>query len=64
MLFILSDSGIKLFKKLRQNQYVDIKLEFIRHTVIALIAVVFAVISSFIEIYISTNFLFFFKEIL
>lgn len=64
MLFILSDSGIKLFKKLRQNQYVDIKLEFIRHTVIALIALVFAVISSFIEIYVSTNFLFFFKEIL
>ncbi len=64
MLFILSDSGIKLFKKLRQNQYVDIKLEFIRHTVIMLITVVFSIVSSFIEVYVSTNFLYFFKEIL
>ena len=64
ILFILSDSGIKLYKKLRQSQYVNLKLEFMRHTAIALITVVFSVISSFIEIYISTNFLLFFKEFL
>ncbi len=64
MLFILSDSGIKLFKKLRQNQYVDIKFEFIRHTVISLLTLVIAIISSFVEVYVSTNFLYFFKEIL
>ncbi len=63
-LLILSDSGIKLYRNLRQNQYMNIKLEFLRHTVIALIIILFAIMASFIEIYISTNFLIFFKEIL
>lgn len=63
MIFILSESGIRLYKNLKQDVYVNMKKEFLRHTVIALITLVVSIISSFIEIYISTNFLIFFKEI-
>lgn len=64
MIFILSDSGIKLYKKIRQSQYVNIKLEIIKYMVIMLITIVVSIVSSFIEIYISTNFLLFLKEFL
>ncbi len=62
MLFVLSNSGIKLYKNLRQDKYVNMKLEFIRHTVIMLITGVVAIVASFVEVYISTNFLIFFKK--
>lgn len=64
MLFILSESGIKLYKNLKYDKYVNIKLEFLRHTVIMMITLVVAIVASFIEVYGSTNFLIFFKKIL
>ncbi len=64
MLFVLSNSGIKLYRNLRQNQYINIKLEFVRHTIIAIIVAIFSIVASFIEIYISTNILFFLKNFL
>ena len=64
MIFMLSNSGIKLYKNLREDKYVNMKFEFIRHTMIALIALAFSVIASFIEVYLSTNFLIFFKNFL
>lgn len=63
MIFILSESGIKLYRNLKKNRFSNVKVEFLRHTVILLISLVFSVISSFIEVYVSTNFLIFFKEI-
>ena len=62
MIFLLSESGIKLYQNLKQNHYVNIKLEFIRHTIILLITAVIAIVASFIEVYGSTNFLIFFKN--
>lgn len=62
MLFVLSNSGIKLYKNLRQDKYVNIKLELIRHTIIMLITLIVAIVASFVEVYISTNFLIFFKK--
>lgn len=62
MIFMLSNSGIKLYQNLKQDKYVNMKLEFIRHTVILLITLVVAIVASFIEVYISTNFLIFFKK--
>lgn len=59
---MLSESGIKLYKNLKQSQYVNIKFELVRHTIIALIASVVAIVASFIEVYASTNFLIFLKE--
>lgn len=64
MILILSESGIKLYKKLKQNMYTNIKLEFLRHTVIMLITLVISMVASFIEVYLSTNFLIFFKDFL
>lgn len=64
MLFILCESGIKLYKNLKYDKYVNRKIEFLRHTVIMLLTMVVAIIASFIEVYGSTNFLIFFKKIL
>ena len=63
ILFLLSESGIKLYTNLKKNRYLNVKVEFFRHTVIMVISLMFSIISSFIEIYVSTNFLIFFKEI-
>lgn len=61
--FILSESGIKLYNGIRKH-CINLKLEVIRHTLIMLISITLVVISSFIEVYISTNLLIFLKEFL
>jgi len=62
MIFMLSETGIKLYKNLKQGRYVNFKSEFIRHTIIMLITCIVSIIASFIEVYVSTNFLIFFKD--
>lgn len=59
---MLSISGIKLYQKLKQDKYVNMRIEFIRHTIILLITIVISILASFIEVYLSTNFLFFLKD--
>ncbi len=59
---MLSNSGVKLYKNLKQDPYMNIKLELVRHTVIMFMTLVVSVMASFIEVYISTNFLIFFKK--
>ena len=61
--FILCESGIKLYNGIRKH-CINLKLEVVRHTIIMLISMVLVVISSFIEVYASTNFLIFLKEFL
>lgn len=63
IIFIMSESGIKLYSDLKKNRFLNVKREFLRHTLIMLISICFVIISSFIEVYMSTNFLIFFKEI-
>jgi uncharacterized membrane protein SpoIIM required for sporulation len=64
VIFFLSNNGIKLYKNLRLKKYVNIKAEFTKYIFIAFISIIFAIITSFIEVYISTNFLIFFKDFL
>lgn len=61
--FMLSESGIKLYNGIRKR-CINIKTEVIRHTLIMLISIILVVISSFVEVYISTNLLIFLKEFL
>lgn len=61
---MLSISGIKLYQKLKLDKYVNMKIEFIRHTIILLITLVISILASFIEVYLSTNFLLFLKDFL
>ena len=63
-IFMLSNSGIKLYRNLRQNKYVNMKFELIRHLLFMLAVLKIAIVSSFIEVYLSTNFLCFFKDFL
>lgn len=63
ILFLLSESGIKLYANLKKNRFLNVKIEFLRHTAIMLISLAFSIVTSFIEVYVSTNFLIFFKEI-
>lgn len=63
-IFMLSNSGIKLYRNLRQNKYVNMKFEFMRHLLFMLAILIVAIIASFIEVYLSTNFLCFFKDFL
>ena len=63
-IFMLSNSGIKLYRNLRQNKYVNMKFELIRHLLFMLAVLMIAIVSSFIEVYFSTNFLCFFKNFL
>lgn len=63
-IFMLSNSGIKLYRNLRQNKYVNMKIEFVRHLLFMLLVLALAIVSSFIEVYLSTNFLYFFKDFL
>jgi len=62
-IFILSESGIKLYNVISKN-YTNMKKEMARYSAIMLISVVLAIISSLIEVYISTNLLILFKEFL
>ncbi len=61
--FILCESGIKLYKGIRKH-CINLKMEVIRHTLVMLISMFLVVISSFIEVYISTTFLIFLKDFL
>ena len=61
-IFLLCNSGVKLYKKVKNDKYSNLKIEFIRHTIIAAFTSILALISSFIEVYGSTNILIFFKK--
>ena len=61
--FILAENGIKLYKGI-YKRCINLKEEVIRHSIIMLIAIMLSTISSFIEVYISTNLLIFLKEII
>jgi stage II sporulation protein M len=61
--FILSESGIKLYKGIYKN-HINLKFEVIRHSIVMLIALVLSIISSFAEVYISTNLIIFLKDFL
>lgn len=60
-IFILAESGIKLYSRITKNT-TNIKQELIRHTVIMLIVVMMMILSSVLEVYFSTNLLIFFKN--
>ena len=62
-LFIISENGIKLYKGI-YKRCINLKEEVIRHTIIMLISIILAVISSIIEVYFSMNLLIFLKEII
>ena len=52
----LSVRGFKLYKSIiKDNRRENIKLEIVRHTIFSLIMLIILIISSIIEIYISTN---------
>ena len=61
--YIIAENGIKLYKGI-YKKCINLKEEVIRHTVIMLISIMLAIISSCIEVYFSTNLLIFLKEIL
>ena len=61
--FIIAENGIKLYKGI-YKKCINLKEEVIRHTVIMLISIMLAIISSCIEVYFSTNLLIFLKEII
>ncbi len=61
--FIIAENGIKLYKGI-YKRCINLKEEVIRHTIIMFISIMLIIISSFIEVYISTNLLIFLKEIL
>lgn len=54
----LAVSGMKLYKSImKDKRRENIKLQIIRHTIISIIALIFLVLASFIEVYISTSLL-------
>lgn len=56
VLLATSVSGMKLYKSITQNrERENIKIEFLRHLIFCAIMLVFFIISSLIEVYISTN---------
>lgn len=61
--FILAENGIKLYRGI-YKRCINLKEEVIRHTIIMFISIMLILISSFVEVYISTNLLIFLKEIL
>ena len=60
-IFVLAESGIKVYTRIIKNNS-NIRNELIRHLIIMLIIFVISVISSIVEVYISTNLLIFFKN--
>ena len=60
-IFMLAESGVKFHSRIMKSN-VNIKIEFIRYTIIMLIAMLFAVISGIVEVYVSTNLLIFLKK--
>ena len=61
-LFLISESSIKMCKQFYKNRS-NIKRELIRHFIILIVCLIFCIVSSFLEVYVSTNFLKFFREI-
>lgn len=58
VLIALAVSGMKLYKSIMKDRRKEnIKLEIIRHTIISIILFAFLVVSSLIEVYVSTNLL-------
>lgn len=56
-MFALAVSGIKLYKSvIKDKRRENIKIEILRHTLFSLIILIFMIVASFIEVYISTNF--------
>ena len=62
-IFLISNSGIQLYLNIKRN-CVNLKLELLRHLIIMLISLGLSILASFIEVYISTNFLIFLKDFL
>lgn len=60
-IFLLAESGIKLYIRITKN-LVNVKQELLRHTIIMLISMALVVISSIVEVYLSTNLLIFLKN--
>lgn len=60
-IFILAESGIKLYIRITKN-LINVKQELLRHTLIMLIVLILVVISSIVEVYLSTNLLIFLKN--
>lgn len=59
----LAVSGIKLYKSIiKDKRHENIKIEIIRHTLFSVFILIILVFASFIETYMSTNLLRFFKE--
>lgn len=55
-IFAISVSGVNLYKSIIKNkERENIKLEILRHTIFCMIMLIFIIISSIIEAYISTN---------
>lgn len=58
VLIALAVSGMKLYKSIMKDRRKEnIKLEIIRHTIISIILFAFLVVSSLMEVYVSTNLL-------
>ena len=62
-IFLIANSGIQLYLNIKRN-CVNLKLELLRHLIIMLISLGLSILASFIEVYISTNFLIFLKDFL
>ena len=62
-LFLIAQRGIKLYSGI-MKRCINIRKELLAHTIIMLISVLLSCFSSVIEVYISTNLLMFFKEII
>jgi len=58
MLFLLSTSGIRLYKEIIKRK-INIKQELLRHTIIMIISCIFAIIVSYVDSYILTSLLYF-----
>ena len=62
-IFLIANSGIQLYLNIKRS-CVNLKLELLRHLIIMLISLGLSILASFIEVYISTNFLIFLKDFL
>lgn len=56
-MFALTVSGIKLYKSItKDKRRENIKIEILRHTFFSLVILIFMILASLIEVYVSTNF--------
>ena len=60
-IFILAENAAKFYRRIMKSS-VNIKTELARYTIVMLIVIVFSVIASIVEVYISTNLLIFLKK--